>query len=49
MKRRPLGLNGPQCVCGAQAEEGRRCVKCRARARWVRRKAFPREVRGVDR
>jgi hypothetical protein len=41
VRQRPLGLPGQRCVCGAHAEQGRRCVKCRARARWVRRKAHP--------
>lgn len=46
MRHRPLGLPGARCVCGAHAEAGRRCVKCRARARWVRRKAHPRSDGG---
>ena len=30
-------LDGPQCACGAQADERRTtCRKCHARARWQR-------------
>jgi hypothetical protein len=33
-------LTGPQCTCGAQANNGENsCEKCRSRARWARRKA----------
>ena len=40
-------LPGPCCGCGAVAvRPGGRCVKCRARARWTRRKA-PHEHEGV--
>jgi hypothetical protein len=48
VRRRPIGLAGPTCACGASAgaELGRVCVKCRARARWARRKARP--ERGED-
>ena len=42
MHRRPLSLTGRRCTCGALVEHGRAaCPKCRARARWVRRKTHP--------
>jgi hypothetical protein len=34
-------LTGPQCPCGARAgDNGDACIKCAARARWMRRKAW---------
>lgn len=40
MHRRPLRVTGRRCTCGALVEHDRpACPKCRARARWVRRKA----------
>jgi hypothetical protein len=48
MTRRPLGILGPRCACGAATEPGKRCLKCRARARWMRRKARPEQVGEVD-
>jgi hypothetical protein len=42
MRVRTLGLTGQRCPCGAAAETRRSfCRKCRARARWMRRKARP--------
>lgn len=42
VRKRPLGLTGRRCGCGARVEPGTpSCGKCRARARWVRRKARP--------
>ncbi|WP_176611837.1 hypothetical protein [Actinomadura sp. WMMB 499] len=37
--RVPRVITGFSCVCGGRVEPGnRRCRKCRARARWQRRK-----------
>jgi hypothetical protein len=37
--RLPRSITGPSCACGARLEAGnRQCRKCRARARWRRRK-----------
>lgn len=37
---RPGSPLGRRCPCGALPESGmKRCRKCRARSRWVRRKA----------
>lgn len=37
--RIPRSITGNSCACGAQIEIGnRKCRKCRARARWLRRK-----------
>lgn len=38
-------FDGEQCLCGALAETGRsQCAKCRARARWTRRKRSSRRL-----
>lgn len=38
--RVPTSLSGRRCVCGALTEPtAKRCRKCRARARWRRRKS----------
>jgi hypothetical protein len=40
MRRLPDGFTSRRCPCGALVELGnRQCRKCRARARWHRRKA----------
>jgi hypothetical protein len=40
MQTSPLIPDGRNCACGALAHgTGRRCLKCRYRARWRRRKA----------
>lgn len=37
--RIPRSITGQSCACGARIESGsRQCRKCRARARWQRRK-----------
>lgn len=41
MHRHPVNLTSRRCTCGARVEQGRpACPKCRARARWVRRKTY---------
>lgn len=40
MRNAPLSLFGRTCPCGALIEHGnKKCRKCRARARWHRRKS----------
>lgn len=41
MRNLPPSLFGRSCPCGARIEPGnKRCRKCRARARWYRRKSL---------
>jgi hypothetical protein len=35
----PLYSEESRCLCGARAEVGRLCAKCRARAAWAQRRA----------
>ena len=38
--RLPRKIFGPSCLCGARLSTGDKiCPKCRARARWLRRKS----------
>jgi ribosomal protein L40E len=38
--RLPRRMFGPSCLCGARLSKGAIvCRKCRARARWLRRKS----------
>ncbi|GAA1544483.1 hypothetical protein GCM10009678_28950 [Actinomadura kijaniata] len=38
--RMPVVITACSCACGARTDRpGRRCRKCRARARWQRRRA----------
>lgn len=47
MTRFPLGPFARRCRCGALVEDDRqsRCHKCRARARWRRRKVLRTDMR----
>ena len=36
----PLDSEESRCPCGARAEAGRLCAKCRARAAWAQRCAY---------
>lgn len=40
MQASPMMLEGRRCACGALVKEnGKKCLKCRDRARWFRRKS----------